>query len=944
MKKQVQLHFERYEKCPGKYKTGVSVVLNDDYSTVSRRGIIHKAVDLKDNITGDVPSFRKFLDRQSPQTLHGKATVFTAKAGTEFVRQSAKLTVNTGLAAETMALSSKDGVKAFAMREWQNRFYRETSDDSSRSLRVSADFTRDVVSGSINRYRQKSRYTVEKNRLAMRRSEKKQLADKNRKALNERKAVFKRAEEKYKNAQKLKKSNVNRALTQRRREAYLESKEELGKFRRSVRSSNWASFKRVHYQKKSVRLNRPTPLVLTPLKYGTSKALFHGWMKAAYEDSDNDLMRSVNFGVQTVQMSKAFGGGQNKLRSTQRKEQKAEKRTYRSQGKLKERDSKLSQKSSEKKKNKKRRKKSSKKKESISSRILSALKDSFTTLGGGMLQIAKSVAATASPILIFVVILLFALLLLMSVFQGIFSNSAFVLGTYTAKDNELSDAEIYYTEIAYEMNEYVMMCGTEDWEKGLKKLGVDTKQMKDDPDEFIFGYSDMLPYDVGYDFDPFKLWSFLCAFKYEFGEDEDENDEEDQKQKYWEFDKDCEDVVDKLFKEEYSFEYNYDNTSRWEELNNYTFEGGIDGSYWLVDSTEVYADKIKPISNPQALNEFKDKNGYLHFNFASLEIINVNDDNNYTGWYLQDQRYIVTDPSGTSSPPFYSKSSDNYAAAFGREYDGVWYDKSFFGYPDNELFFVVAPVDTQRWRSDLENTCLVSYYQSSVWKEDCRLYYTVHQKCIFDEAIRKLLGDMEYGEQRLEYYDILDRGTEGDNTLLGNHQSIVSPVNFGVNSMLENNRIYNGYGWDMRAWNTTHCSLDATHFGIDLKADSGCDVYAMVDGKIDSIDTDLCKVVIKSTEKVDLWYDKERKFRVTYYNVNLDSTLEKGDEITAGDKIGTFVDHKYCEECDSHHNDEAGVFFLHIKFEIYYGVRLGWECIDPRLLITLNDLEEDDEE
>lgn len=48
--------------------------------------------------------------------------------------------------------------------------------------------------------------------------------------------------------------------------------------------------------------------------------------------------------------------------------------------------------------------------------------------------------------------------------------------------------------------------------------------------------------------------------------------------------------------------------------------------------------------------------------------------------------------------------------------------------------------------------------------------------------------------------------------------------------------IYNNYGYDMVTWGSNHCS-NTIHYGIDITANTGSNVYAVMDAKVDSIDT-----------------------------------------------------------------------------------------------------------
>jgi glutamate 5-kinase len=64
------------------------------------------------------------------------------------------------------------------------------------------------------------------------------------------------------------------------------------------------------------------------------------------------------------------------------------------------------------------------------------------------------------------------------IFSSVLGGSGFILGTYTAQDYDLSEAEKYYTRLARDMNQKILKVGTDDWKKGLQELGIDTGGMK----------------------------------------------------------------------------------------------------------------------------------------------------------------------------------------------------------------------------------------------------------------------------------------------------------------------------------------------------------------------------------------------------------------------------------------------------------------------------------
>lgn len=169
------------------------------------------------------------------------------------------------------------------------------------------------------------------------------------------------------------------------------------------------------------------------------------------------------------------------------------------------------------------------------------------------------------------------------------------------------------------------------------------------------------------------------------------------------------------------------------------------------------------------LNGFKDDNGYIHFN-ENLEILNAQDDYKRTGWFIQDQRYFVIDHSGQRSAPFYSWFDNT---EYGRHYGDDYHARSYGGFSNtDQIYWCVSPQDTWYWNSDLNDCCLINYYNANYWKTDCRLYYNVKQKKTFDEVISKKLNSMSHADERITYYNLLV-GTDSG-TMYGNHQILKS--------------------------------------------------------------------------------------------------------------------------------------------------------------------------
>lgn len=67
------------------------------------------------------------------------------------------------------------------------------------------------------------------------------------------------------------------------------------------------------------------------------------------------------------------------------------------------------------------------------------------------------------------------------------------------------------------------------------------------------------------------------------------------------------------------------------------------------------------------------------------------------------------------------------------------------------------------------------------------------------------------------------------------------------------------------------------HYGTDFVASKGTNVYSLMDGKVESIDTSNHTVVIITEKDRNIWYENDtaRTFKLTYGNITLKSGLKK---------------------------------------------------------------------
>ena len=624
------------------------------------------------------------------------------------------------------------------------------------------------------------------------------------------------------------------------------------------------------------------------------------WQKAVNEDQNNDMLHAVDSAKRRV--SEPIKDKVSKPQRLHRQEKKRDglsDKKLRSEKKLNKQENRLKYKHDSYKKCKKKPKpKSGKKvKNSLANAVKKAIKFVKNVCEK---EVIKFFATIAIPILI--ILLVFAFITM--IFSSTSSGGSFLLGTYAAQDYDLSEAEKYYTELAYNFNQKILkVSDSGTWKDGLADFGANKNDLKDTPNNWYWGKSSVYDWEPQYDFDCYKLWAFLCAYYYDF----DAADNGDIK--YWKFKDGTKTLLEEIFNAEYEFVYWYDNTSRWEEYDSYCFSGGIDGTYWLADSTNMYRDSYLPKSNPSELDDFKDGNGYLHFN-EYLEILNAQDDYKRTGWFIQDQRYFVNDRSGQSSSPFYSWFN---GVEFGRNYGEDYHPRSYWGFSDtDQIYWCVSPQDTLYWRSDLTDTCLISYYHANYWETDCRLYYNVKQNKTFEEVVADKLGGMSHSDERLQYYTLLAGKEDGTGTLNGNHQTL---HNLLPGATIRDYELKRQFGYEMTGWNN---ASDGLYQGIKVYCVSGETLKAPFKCKITNVNTDDNKITLRKDD-VEYWYDgnggTKRDTEVTIANAMLLSGFSEGDTINDGQEF-------------------AKTTAENVNFHIYIDTDgYGWDYIDPRLVL-----------
>ena len=143
-----------------------------------------------------------------------------------------------------------------------------------------------------------------------------------------------------------------------------------------------------------------------------------------------------------------------------------------------------------------------------------------------------------------------------------------------------------------------------------------------------------------------------------------------------------------------------------------------------------------------------------------------------------------------------------------------------------------------------------------------------------------------------------------------------------------NAQIYNNFGYDVVSWYNRHCQ-NTMHYGTDFVASKGTNVYSLMDGKVESIDTSNHTIVIVTEKDRNIWYENDtaRTFKLTYGNITPKTGLKKDSKVKLGDYIGKVDSYKHCDGNDTKANQN----YLHLGVQIKYG--LVWHDVDPQFLI-----------
>lgn len=874
--KQFQIDFRREANSRGRFRTRPHIVRGEKMHH-GGRGIIHKVANAKYRITGDKPSVTRTIKSWQPKTFKGKLFKANARAVNFAVHDVAQTAVDTALAAETGGIKTADTAQREVRNKLKQKYTREAVDDYHRGVFFVGRTAVDALKGTHQHFKQKRQHKLEKAKFKLKKADyavfkSKTYAPK----LKANQADLRSAKAEYKSKiVKAKGNYLRKTMNKRRSQAFKQSKRELKFERKQLKTDKKFRVKELRNQRKISKNSSSGLLALKPATYTADRMKASAWQKAVNEDQDNDFLHAIDSAKRRVVEPAAQKVSKpQRLQKKEKQRDRLNDKKSKSNNRLNRQESKLKEKHDS---YKKRKKPKPKKKKGAKDTISAALKAAWKFVKNVYeSEVKKFFLCLAIPVI--VILLVFAIFTM--IFSATSSHSGFTLGTYAVQDYDLSEAEKYYTELVYNLNQKILkVSDAENWKDGLADFGANKDDLKDTPNEWIFGKSSVYDWEPQYDFDCYKLWAFLCAYYYDF----DAADNGDIK--YWKFKDSTKTLLEEIFNAEYEFCYWYDNTSGWEckyqfeSQGYYSLDGsGISGEYGYIN-----------ISYPDALPFQGYNNGNtIYFNLSNGEVLNCNDNYSATGWYLKNQFVDDYDNSGTKY--------------------GAWYvngEQCSFGIWEDDVLKIPIPyVITD------ENWC--SFLKKYEWKTDCRLYYNVKQNKTFEEIITEKLVGMSHSDERLQYYTLLAGKEDGTGTLNGNHQTL---HNLLPGATIREYDLKRQFGYEMTGWNN---ASDGLYQGIKVYCVNGETLKAPFKCKITNVNTDENKITLRKDD-VEYWYDgtggTKRDTEVTIANAVLLSGFSEGDTFNDGQEFARTT----AENVNFHINiDTDGN---------------GWDYIDPRLVL-----------
>lgn len=947
--KEFHVRAERIQNESGKFRTHYSVE-RTTAPLYKPPGLIHHAVDFSRRFEGD---FKRYsvtdrLNNLTPITKGERLVVNSAKAVNETRKLATTGLTKVALVSETTGLA----VAGHYYRKFSGRLNNEFDSldtgkivaNSVSALKSFNNVRRTVYTHNVKKsyfHQKTSALLTDKNRKNALKNDYKTSKQANKLKLKQRKSQLREIHRVYSSNSVTKPSNtINKTVKPNKPtlERVKQRKRIATKLNQPITDLKIKK-KLLKNQKKIVRFTRREKLhyLTIPLsvKAIRSVTITHPTSfivnKSSQYAHDNDFIHGISAIRNSTQTIKS-AVKQNSFRRYSRIQKKNESRRqkiHKKENKLKARNSKLLK---EKPKPKKKKPKNKKQQEKLQDKIKKVLSKAKEVSIDFVKFIFKFFGVIAIPLFIFFAI--FAILFLS--LNSTVSNNTYVLGTYNCDDDTIAKCISRYTSKANDFNNnLIKVQNAYTWRVGLRNgFNININNYDDTPKKFIFGRSSEFNYDPVYDFDPYKFIAFMCAYNYDFSQSNDDIEN-------WSYDNDLDDdVIDKLFDNEYEFKHRYYNSSAWVSLDKFKVYPSSN-QFSCVDETGVTTVNGKKYgyvkfgqyndSVPSQLQEFT-SDGSIHFDLTTGEIKNKFDGYKKTGFYIQNVNKQFTLGSSTIEPfyyRYYDKQKREYF--YGFEYKGQLYHKTQLVVDGRNFDYAVAKEDTKILNPELKKYQLIRYYQAEKYEYQCKLYTNVHRKMTFENTIKKLLKNKGHYEERLQFYNtLLGIGTNDNTYGYGNHQMIKNALNSNFNSLVQNGKIYNNYGYDVQSWGKIHCSLEY-HNGIDIEANTNAPVKAMVSGTIKKIDTSDHTIKLVTDKELDYWYDDHNKVETTIYYTNIKATVHEGDTVKAGQVIGKVDNYKHCY--DNIDNTNANKTYLHISVELDGGWFSSDYNVDPQFLI-----------
>jgi hypothetical protein len=169
---------------------------------------------------------------------------------------------------------------------------------------------------------------------------------------------------------------------------------------------------------------------------------------------------------------------------------------------------------------------------------------------------------------------------------------------------------------------------------------------------------------------------------------------------------------------------------------------------------------------------------------------------------------------------------------------------------------------------------------------------------------------------RIEMYSLLT-APEGN---FGGHQSISSPFEESLSSLITNHAIFSQHGYDTKTWNMPPVSA-TSHNGIDISCNAYQSVKSPVNGYITALTDN--SITIKSLE-LDT-YDVTGKFTATVTLGNVQpGTFAVNQSVVVGQELGKVINAQYCGNIGASN-------YLHVS--VYVEGSEGNFNADPYLLL-----------